>query len=152
MLKCYPIVQCLKNIKVVMGGERGCQNINLYLLRVAFSFWSPLPDLSTLPSLVLWKWKVSKLRSHLLAWCPWVFCKWRYVFNLSHDLTRPFDLTKPRGHENLWVGALHIITTQTSLLTTGIVIVGIMLLICRMTSRNLVFIRLCDFMGESPSG
>ena len=30
--------KCLKNIKVVMGGERGCQNVKLYLLHVAFSF------------------------------------------------------------------------------------------------------------------
>ena len=66
-----------------------------------------------------------------LYWCPWAFCKWRYVVNLSRRVKG--QLTKGSS-EFMSRSFLKYITTLKNLVTIDILIVEICFIICHLTA------------------
>ena len=55
-----------------------------------------------------------------LVWCPYIFCRWRYVFFLSHDPTRSFYW---RVTHIYWWELPQQVTSPKGLMAIGILIV-----------------------------
>ena len=84
-----------------------------------------------------------------LVWCLWVFCRWRYVFNLSHDLTWPphWESMRIYGWE-LLVLCHYADKPCDHRHCDG----GDMFLICHIISLEHMFKWLCEFLGGTRHG